>query len=191
MIVSCPVVPSPRVCLHFLTPPTSLALFLACCAPASASTRSNAPTSVGLVVPAGSSSPLLSPPVAWHMLLHLPRSASSHPRDLRPMAVWSAIPPPGFSSLGMVVAPASSGVDDMAAADNFRCVRNDACQLARFPAQPAYFCSSYRPPFSLWAVGNEVRGREGWSDGWREGGWKMRLAAHVALAVQKRVPPWS
>ena len=56
----------------------------------------------------------------------------------------------------MVVAPAASREEDMAGAVNFRCVRNVACQLAHFSAQPAYYSGAHREAFYLWAVENKV-----------------------------------
>ncbi|CAI5497894.1 unnamed protein product, partial [Closterium sp. Naga37s-1] len=92
---------------------------------------------------------LLVKPSSWKLLKYIPAQGTQDS-----VAFWSAVPPPGYSSLGVVVTVGKTAPSE----DSFRCVRNDACVPVKIAAAPVFELVSRKgkPLCKLWPVENQV-----------------------------------
>ncbi|CAI5954752.1 unnamed protein product, partial [Closterium sp. NIES-64] len=92
---------------------------------------------------------LLVKPLSWKLLKYIPTQGTQDS-----VAFWSAVPPPGYSSLGVVVTVGKTAPSE----DSFRCVRNDACVPVKIAAAPVFELVSRKgkPLCKLWPVENQV-----------------------------------
>ncbi|GJP32210.1 hypothetical protein CLOM_g16806, partial [Closterium sp. NIES-68] len=116
---------------------------------------------VGDVISLGSSPPeysviieevddgLLVKPSSWKLLSYI-SAQGTHSS----VAFWSAIPPPGYSTLGVIV----TGGKTAPAEDSFRCVRNDACVPVKIASASVFevVSGNKKPLCKLWPVENQV-----------------------------------
>ncbi|CAI5481287.1 unnamed protein product [Closterium sp. Yama58-4] len=92
---------------------------------------------------------LLVKPSRWKLLKYIPAQGTQDS-----VAFWSAIPPPGYSSLGVVVTTGKTAPSE----DSFRCVRNDACVPVKIASAPVFELVSRKgkPLCKLWPVENQI-----------------------------------
>ncbi|CAI5463253.1 unnamed protein product, partial [Closterium sp. Yama58-4] len=92
---------------------------------------------------------LLVKPSRWKLLKYIPAQGTQDS-----VAFWSAVPPPGYSSLGVVVTTGKTAPSK----DSFRCVRNDACVPVKIASAPVFELVSRKgkPLCKLWPVENQV-----------------------------------